>query len=1135
MTQLRLYTLGAPRIEFGARTVELGLRKALALVVYLAVTRQSHTRDHLAALLWPESDQREGRGRLRRTLYSLAEALPAGALDTDGDVVQLRRDLDLWLDCAAFRDAATAGLSAAPDHALDAGRLTHLKRAVELYTAEFLNGFTLPDSPAFDEWQFFQRESLHQLYGQSLEQIVRAYQTAGDFAEAIPYARRWVALDPLHEPAQRTLMRLYAMAGMHAAAVRQYQECARVLEAELGAEPEEQTTALFEAIRDRRIEPPAAKGEALAARPPTVPAGAVRPPDAAAHTRPRHPSQRSPLAHSLPACIGRERELELLRELLTGAAPRRLVTLMGPGGIGKTRLALEAARDLAEAFPDGVFFVDLSAVSAPDLIATAVAEALGLAYHGGYDLEALLRVYLREKRLLLVLDNFEHLLDGAVLLTDLLDGAPALRLLVTSRERLNLRLEQVVEVRGIAYPDDPRADEAASESFAAVQLFLDRARHAQASFALTDADRPHVVRLCRLVEGMPLAIELAANWIRSLSCQEIADEVERSFDILSAAQQDAPPRHHSMRAVLEHTWAGLSTDEQDVLRRLPVFRGGFSREAAHAVAGATLPLLGALVDKGLVRRSTPRRYHLHELIRQFAAEQLERDPEERRRTLDRHMAYYIAALERLTPDVKGSGDRAALDAIAEDADNLRAAWGHAVAAGDVAAIGRAAECLWIAYLVHGRLREGAEAFRLAAAAAGGGRETGLAGFLLAGAGYLSARQGRLEEARRLMDRGIAQMRRSQPRSASHEAFALTWRAYIESSQGRFAEAERLAHEAMAACDEAGDTWSAANSHLLLGIAALGSGRLDAARRHNEACLDISNRTGNQWTRGFAYQNLARIAIERGEYERAGVYLDVVDETFRSLNDPYGLAHGLRERGLLAMVEGDAAQAVELLCASRELFREIRSDWDAALVHAYLGAALHRRGAHAEAELAFQEGLAATRATGHTMEIARNLLGLGCLMAERGDHAAAEQHLREALGLWEDADNPVGTAAALIQLGGLAARAPLREHEAQEHYARALGLALQHGLAPLALEAVLGAAPLLAQMHGAGEVAPLLAAAAGHPAASGIRARAAAYLRELGLDAEPGLDAPPCRVGQGWRALALQVARQLDETLVGAAV
>ena len=258
MAHMKLYVFGPPRLEYNGQPIKLNLRKALALLVYLAVSGRPHSRDALATLLWPESNQSESRARLRRTLHRLQHAPGEALLDVGPETIRVQPAVDLWLDSAAFRQHVTIGLPAAPDAALAPERLAHLEAAVALYNDHFLAGFTLPDSPAFDEWQFFQRESLCQLYGQVLEQLVAAHRSAKAWDAAIGYARRWVALDGLHEPAHRTLMQLYAWTGQQAAAVRQYQECVRILDAELGTLPEEETTALYETIRTRQLDLPTA-------------------------------------------------------------------------------------------------------------------------------------------------------------------------------------------------------------------------------------------------------------------------------------------------------------------------------------------------------------------------------------------------------------------------------------------------------------------------------------------------------------------------------------------------------------------------------------------------------------------------------------------------------------------------------------------------------------------------------------------------------------------------------------------------------------------------------------------------------------------------------------------------------------
>src|SRR6266508_342844 len=357
MAHLKLFVLGSLRLERDGQPVELNLRKALALLVYLAVGGQPHSRDALATLLWPESDQREGRARLRRTLHRLTQAIGDDILDSGPEAIRLYSHVDLWLDSAAFRQHITAGLAAAPQDVFAPERLAHLNAAVELYADDFLAGFTLPDSPTFDEWQFFQRESLRQLYGQVLEQLVQAYRSQQAWDQAIAYARRWLALDGLHEPAHRMLMRLYTWAGQQAAALRQYQECIRILGAELGAVPEDETTALYEAIRTRQL------GRAATAPPLVEPAAAHRLPRAEQVGSPPSliPAQRgdelsyTPASHTEgPLFVARQRELSWLEGLLDAALEGQhcVAFVVGEAGQGKTALLRTFARSSQAAHPN---------------------------------------------------------------------------------------------------------------------------------------------------------------------------------------------------------------------------------------------------------------------------------------------------------------------------------------------------------------------------------------------------------------------------------------------------------------------------------------------------------------------------------------------------------------------------------------------------------------------------------------------------------------------------------------------------------------------------------------------------------------------------------------------------------------
>ena len=453
MASMRLYLLGPPCVQLDGATLSLDTRKAVAMLAYLAVSGPHATRAALAALLFPESGQARASANLRRTLYALNKAGIGPCLEIRGEQVGLRRGAGLWIDVDEFHDLiAASGLPGAAGHApaRDPSPATQsLAMAASLYRGDFLAGFSLKDSAEFDEWQFFQAEGLRRELAGLLEHLSRELATGGRLDEAIAHGRRWLSLDPLHEPAHRWLMRLYAQAGQRAAALRQYQECAHILREELGAGPEAETVALYEEIKRER-QGPQVREETLRVSRPGPPA------------RPQPPVPAHNLPVSLTPFIGRRKELEQIRNLL--AIPDcRLLTLLGPGGIGKTRLAVQAGGEVLRAFRDGVCFVGLSQVAAPELVATAVLAGLratGLVPQDdpvrGDSRTALFR-HLRDRQVLLVMDNFGHLLPCAGLLSEMLQQAPEARILVTSRERLGLPEEWALEIGGLDYPEEPPA------------------------------------------------------------------------------------------------------------------------------------------------------------------------------------------------------------------------------------------------------------------------------------------------------------------------------------------------------------------------------------------------------------------------------------------------------------------------------------------------------------------------------------------------------------------------------------------------------------------------------------------------------------------------------------------------------
>lgn len=637
---LELAVLGKLQVRWHGEEVTAVLpQKGQALLAYLAVTRQQVTRSVLAGLLWGEMPEEAARANLRLTLSRLRKVV--------GDVIVAGRstiafdfDQPHWLDYALFTE--TAVLPSA-----------QLQQAIALYRGDFLDDLLVSDAPEFESWVLTLREQARQQFQAMLVRLVDEAYAAGQWADGIGWARRLLALEPWDEGAHRQLMRLLAANGQRSAALAQFRVCVDLLAEELGVEPEPETVALAEAIR---------AGEQGSG--------------GAGERGSKGAEEREGLGVRLPRVgsrlVGREVELGQLQQLL--AQPTcRLLTLMGMGGNGKTRLALAAAETQVGVFRDGVVFVSLvgttavSATEAVNVLATTIANTLDYTFSAQRPLRDSLLDYLRDKKLLLLLDNFESMLAAASFLPEVLQAAPQVKLVVTSRERLNVTAEWVFDVAGLPFPGGQAAELLA---YPALAFFVDRARQVRPDFDGV-AEETAVYRICQLVHGSPLALELAANWVRLLSCEEIAAQLKKDLDLLQSHTNDRHPRQQSMAAVLAASWALLDDGERQAMRHLTVFHDGWSLAGAQVVAGVGLPLLARLVDKSLLEVEKNGRYRLHELVRQYGLEQLGHDPDEAAAVQHRFAEYYADFLQKRRLEL---GDRQVVAALDEEVENVRAAW-----------------------------------------------------------------------------------------------------------------------------------------------------------------------------------------------------------------------------------------------------------------------------------------------------------------------------------------------------------------------------------------------------------------------------------------------------------------------------
>ncbi len=894
MSRLALFLFGSPRIELDGTPVKVSRHKAMALMAYLAITTEIQSRNTLATLFWPNYDQSRARAALRRTLVTLNKTGIGNWLEIDRETIGLKNTANLWVDVQQFHRLLATCLAAGEE--ADTVCLPLLTEAVALYHADFMAGFTLRDSPDFDAWQLAQAENLRYDLTSALARLIRCYIAQNDFEPAISCAQRWVKIDPLYELAHRQLMQLYAWNNQRSAALRQYQTCARILKQELGILPAAETTALYK--RFQHGEEASISLETSKMLSPSLPV------TTALHNFPAQPTP----------FIGRKSELtEIINRLNNPDC--KLLTLTGPGGIGKTRLAIKAAIEQSQEFADGLYFVSLVSVTSPDILVYTLADSLNLSLEGQTTPYPQLLNYLRNKNLLLVIDNFEHLTQEIELLLDILGQAPNIKILVTSRARLNLQGEWTFAVGRMNYPPNSQVHEI--ETYSAVALFLNRAYRIDSGFSLTEADKPHIVRICQLVEGIPLGIELAATWIRVLSCQEIAREIEKMYtpqhnlDFLATSLQDIPKRHQSLRLVFEHSWNLLSSEEQRVFKQLSVFHGVCSRVAIEAVTGATLFLISALVDKSLLTRNTPKRYEMHEVLRQYATEKLGRSPQETQEARDRHCEYYATFLQKQEFLLRGDKQKEILAEIAGEIENIRAYWHWAVSQQKITEIKKGLESLWYFYAMYGWFQEGAETFGGAVVEAQAlddpqrdRQDNILNGQILAKQGWYYLRQGHYDRARALLQQSITIF--EQLDDEENIAAPLLYLGVLTGEIGNAAESKHLLQKSLTIYRKTNNQWGIAwaLSHLAYRIGEMDDTQQAEAKQLVQKSLLIYKNIGNKHGIAIALNNLGYIAYLQADYKTAkGLMLESL-VLRREVGYPRGIAVALNNLGHITAAVAD---------------------------------------------------------------------------------------------------------------------------------------------------------------------------------------------------------------------------------------
>ncbi|MDX1417307.1 MAG: BTAD domain-containing putative transcriptional regulator, partial [Candidatus Promineifilaceae bacterium] len=673
---LHVALLGRFEVRLNDEPIDVRLKPVQLLLAYLLLHRKKKIRrEKLAGILWPDYTDASARKNLRNSIYRLRRAIGESFLVVDRTSVIFNTAAPFQLDVAQLQNMGAGG------------EIEELLYAAGLYQGELLPG-------SYEDWIVRERERVQADFERLMHKLLDQLVAAQRWEEVLIWSEHWIAQGQVPEPAYRSLMCAFAALGDRSSLAQTHRRVTQTLHNELGVAPGRRTQHLYRKLL---------AAEAVDADPLEEVHGAGVIEELATAGRMKLPLPATPM-------IGRRQELMQLQELITGAENGRLVCIVGPGGIGKSRLALETAKETAAHFADGARFVPLAAINNAQDLVTTISDHVGFTHSASDDPRQGLLNYLQRKKLLLILDNFEHLLSYADIVTDILQHALQVKLLCTSRERLNLDAEAVYMLSGLDYPVPEQPTNREPAQYGAIQLFLMRAALVQPDLRVQGADLDPVVRICHLVQGMPLALILAAGWLQMLTIEEVADEIASSLDILHSMARDLPQRQRSVRATFEYSWRLLSENDRHAFSRLALFRGGFSRQAAQHIASAPLPRLRRLVEKSLVVVAGPDRYQVHELLRQFAEEKLVAAGNDRllRST---HSHYYLGEVAARVEEIKGKRQLESLAEIEIDIDNVRAAWEWALITEDWQSIDQAQESLSLFYYIQGRNREGYLSFR----------------------------------------------------------------------------------------------------------------------------------------------------------------------------------------------------------------------------------------------------------------------------------------------------------------------------------------------------------------------------------------------------------------------------------------
>ena len=883
---------------------------------------------------------------------------------------------DCEVDTAQFKTHIEAAYALMKSEQPSAA-LIEFEQALEYYRGPFLN------EDLYEDWAMDARSSYEELYRVALESIAECHSQLQQYRRALDFCERALQIDPLKESLYQNKMRYHYYAGEPHQALQTYQQCADILDSELGLRPSDETRELYESLKNHSVTLP----------PKNIP---------------------NNLPFQLTSFIGREDDISELSDQLSHA---RLITLSGVGGTGKTRLSVQLGSELIQSFEDGVWFVGLGDIDAPDFVEKHVATTLGLQEAPGQPLIESLKNYLQNKELLLILDNCEHLIDASAKLVEtLLVVSPGLKVIATSREVLGVAGELVRVLKPLSMPDlnsHPELKEV--RDYEAVKLFIERLLPQQPDFVLNSENAHIIVEICQRLDGIPLAIELAAAQANLLSPSEILTRLSDRFQLLTKGSRTALPHHQTLQAAVDWSYDLLSEPERILLHNVSIFGSSFSLEAAEMICAQgnlsssdVYTLLRDLIDKSLIyvdREREEIRYRLLETIREYGLTRLiESGAEVKLRTA--HRDFYLELTEEAAPHLKSAEQVMWFERLELEAEHIRAALAYSLQANEIEQAIRMAVALQWFWFARGHQREGRDWFGRA----------------------IDASQNAPDEIRAKL---------------YYNASALTW------NMGEYEETERLARESLELCKASGDRWGEAYSHSRLAIVAEFQGSYEQSEDSYNQALRIAREIDDSWLISVLVNNLAEIERRKGNFEPAeelvkeglelsdqrgdtwcssqlSFSLGVVKyereamadaaklfedalEHKRALNDNWGIANLLYSLGRVKTKLGELDTAIELYSESRELYDELGERRGYAFGTHWLGVALTQSERFPEALVLLQDSLQLRHELEDSRGIAESLEGISSLLLATGYHDFAAKLLGAAISLRKEVGAPLSPA------------------------------------------------------------------------------------------------------------------------------